>query len=50
MGILWTILFGFIAGILAKFLVPGDPNLRASSPRPFWESLEPSSRLTLVRL
>jgi hypothetical protein len=31
MGILWTILIGFIAGILAKFLVPGDPNLRASS-------------------
>ena len=24
MGILWTILIGFIAGILAKFLVPGD--------------------------
>jgi uncharacterized membrane protein YeaQ/YmgE (transglycosylase-associated protein family) len=24
MGILWTILIGFIAGILSKFLVPGD--------------------------
>ncbi len=23
MGILWTILIGFIAGIIAKFLVPG---------------------------
>ena len=24
MGILWTILIGFIAGILAKFITPGD--------------------------
>jgi uncharacterized membrane protein YeaQ/YmgE (transglycosylase-associated protein family) len=24
MGILWTILIGFIAGIIAKFVVPGD--------------------------
>lgn len=24
MGILWTILIGFVAGIVAKFLVPGD--------------------------
>lgn len=23
MGILWTILIGFIAGVLAKFIVPG---------------------------
>ena len=24
MGILWTILIGFIAGIIAKFITPGD--------------------------
>jgi uncharacterized membrane protein YeaQ/YmgE (transglycosylase-associated protein family) len=24
MGILWTIIIGFVAGILAKFLTPGD--------------------------
>jgi len=24
MGILWTIVIGFVAGIIAKFLMPGD--------------------------
>ncbi len=24
MGILWTILIGFVAGLLAKFIVPGN--------------------------
>jgi uncharacterized membrane protein YeaQ/YmgE (transglycosylase-associated protein family) len=24
MGIIWTILIGFIAGVLAKFVTPGD--------------------------
>ncbi len=24
MGIVWTILIGFIAGVIAKFLIPGD--------------------------
>jgi len=24
MGILWTIIIGFVAGLLAKFLTPGD--------------------------
>jgi uncharacterized membrane protein YeaQ/YmgE (transglycosylase-associated protein family) len=24
MGIIWTIIIGFVAGILAKFLMPGD--------------------------
>ena len=24
MGILWTILIGFIAGVIAKFITPGD--------------------------
>ncbi len=24
MGILWTVIIGFIAGVIAKFLMPGD--------------------------
>jgi len=24
MGILWTIIMGFIAGVIAKFIMPGD--------------------------
>ncbi len=24
MGILWTILIGFVAGVIAKFITPGD--------------------------
>ncbi len=24
MGIIWTIIIGFVAGIIAKFIVPGD--------------------------
>ena len=24
MGILWTIIIGFIAGLIAKFIMPGD--------------------------
>jgi uncharacterized membrane protein YeaQ/YmgE (transglycosylase-associated protein family) len=24
MGILWTILIGFVAGVIAKFIMPGD--------------------------
>ncbi|WP_426616216.1 GlsB/YeaQ/YmgE family stress response membrane protein [Bradyrhizobium sp. McL0616] len=31
MGILWTILIGFIVGLVAKFLMPGDK----SEPRGF---------------
>ena len=26
MGIIWTILIGFVAGVIAKFLMPGDNN------------------------
>ena len=26
MGIIWTIIIGFIAGIVAKFLMPGNTN------------------------
>ena len=24
MGIIWTILIGFVAGVIAKFIMPGD--------------------------
>ena len=24
MGILWTVIIGFVAGVIAKFLMPGD--------------------------
>ena len=24
MGIIWTIIIGFVAGVIAKFLMPGD--------------------------
>jgi uncharacterized membrane protein YeaQ/YmgE (transglycosylase-associated protein family) len=24
MGILWTIIIGFVAGVIAKFIMPGD--------------------------
>ena len=51
MWILWTIVIGFIAGVLAKFVTPGDTH----EPQGFilttlWGSQEPSSRPTLVRL
>jgi uncharacterized membrane protein YeaQ/YmgE (transglycosylase-associated protein family) len=26
MGIIWTILIGFLAGVIAKFIMPGDNN------------------------
>jgi uncharacterized membrane protein YeaQ/YmgE (transglycosylase-associated protein family) len=26
MGIIWTIIIGFIAGVIAKFVMPGDKN------------------------
>ena len=26
MGIIWTIIIGFIAGVIAKFIVPGNSN------------------------
>lgn len=26
MGIIWTILIGFVAGVIAKFIMPGDNN------------------------
>ena len=40
MSILWTILIGFIAGVLAK-LTPGSNSLRASSSRQFSAGIEP---------
>ena len=26
MGFIWTIIIGFVAGVIAKFLMPGDKN------------------------
>ena len=26
MGIIWTIIIGFVAGVIAKFIMPGDNN------------------------
>ncbi len=26
MGIIWTIIIGFLAGVIAKFIMPGDRN------------------------
>lgn len=26
MGIIWTIVIGFLAGVIAKFIMPGDQN------------------------
>jgi len=31
MGILWTILIGFIAGVLAKLITPGNKAVTASA-------------------
>lgn len=34
MGIIWTIIIGFVAGVIAKFIMPGDNEpLGLSSPR-----------------
>ena len=30
MGIIWTIIIGFVAGVIAKFIMPGDNEPRAS--------------------
>jgi hypothetical protein len=38
MSILWTILIGFIAGVLAKLITPGSNEPQASSSRQFWAS------------
>ena len=37
MGILWTIIIGFVAGVIAKFIMPGDKSRPASFSRPFSE-------------
>ena len=31
MGIIWTILIGFVAGVIAKFIMPGDNEHPGSS-------------------
>jgi hypothetical protein len=44
MWIIWTIVIGFVAGVLAKFLTQAiHTNLRASSSQHSWVSQEPSS-------
>ena len=46
MGILLTIIIGFVAGIIAKFLYPGRTNPKASSSQPSsasWVHLPPPS-------
>jgi hypothetical protein len=47
MGILWTILIGFIAGVLAKLITPGD---NEPSGLQFWELSAPSSPATWAKL
>ena len=34
MGIIWTIIIGFIAGVIAKFIMPGNPMSRRGSSSP----------------
>jgi uncharacterized membrane protein YeaQ/YmgE (transglycosylase-associated protein family) len=38
MGILWTIIIGFVAGVIAKFIMPGDNEPTGFFLRPFLES------------
>lgn len=44
MGILWTIIIGFVAGIVAKFLHPGPNEPSGFILTKFWESLAQLSR------
>ncbi|CUT12784.1 Transglycosylaseassociated protein [Bradyrhizobium sp.] len=36
MSIIWTIIIGFIAGVIAKFIMPGDNEPRVSSSPRSW--------------
>ena len=41
MGIVWTIVVGFVAGVIAKFIMPGTDRCRgagAGDPRPIQEA------------
>jgi uncharacterized membrane protein YeaQ/YmgE (transglycosylase-associated protein family) len=37
-SILWTIIIGVIAGVIAKFIMPGDNEPAGFILRPFWGS------------
>ena len=45
MGIIWTIIIGFIAGVAAKFLMPGDNEPSGWILATCWTSSAPSWRL-----
>lgn len=47
MSILWAIVIGFIAGVIAKFIMPGDNEPAGFIQRPSSGSLVLSLRLTL---
>ena len=34
MGIIWTIIIGFLAGVIAKFIMPGPMSRKGSSSPP----------------
>jgi hypothetical protein len=50
MGIIWTIVIGFIAGVLAKVITPGDNEPSGFILTSFSASSEHSSRLIWDRL
>ena len=47
MSIVWTIIIGFIAGVIAKFIMPGDNEPSGFIAPPFSASSVPSWRTTL---
>ena len=49
MSILWTIIIGFVAGVIAKFIMPGDTSRPALFSPPYWASSGLSSQHTLAR-
>lgn len=50
MSILWTIIIGFIAGVIAKFIMPVITNRPVLSSRPFSGSWVLSLRVTSGKL
>jgi hypothetical protein len=38
MSVLWTIIIGFIAGVIAKFIMPGDNEPSGFILQRYWES------------
>jgi len=49
MGILWTIIIGFIVGMIAKFIMPGKNEPKGVILTTIWELSAPLSQLTLAR-